>query len=301
MLSQLLLRGHAMHPTLQRLLASGPVITDGAWGTQMQHMGLQPGQCPDAWNLTNPDKVQQIARSYVEAGSQVILTNTFGANRFVLARHAAVERLAEINRAGVEISRRAASGRAAVFASMGPSGVMLVLGTVTAEQLQQAFLEQAQAIAGAGADGIVIETMSDLQEAALAVTAARQTGLPVVACMSFDSGPGKDRTMMGVTPEQAAEKLANAGADVIGANCGQGIEGYVSICRRLRSATELPVWIKPNAGLPELVDGVTVYRQTPEQFAAYLPELFAAGASFVGGCCGTTPEFIKAIRAVLRT
>ena len=289
-----------MHPTIERLLASGPVITDGAWGTQMQRMGLQPGKCPDAWNLTNPDKVQQIAASYVEAGSQVILTNTFGANRFVLARHTAVERLAEINRAGVEISRRAASGRAAVFASMGPSGVMLVLGSVTAEQLQQAFLEQAQAIAGAGADGIVIETMSDLQEAALAVTAARQTGLPVVACMSFDSGPGKDRTMMGVTPEQAAEKLADAGADVIGANCGQGIEGYVNICRRLRSATELPIWIKPNAGLPELVDGVTVYRQTPEQFAAHVPDLLAAGASFVGGCCGTTPQFIRAIGAVLR-
>jgi len=288
-----------MHPTIERLLASGPVITDGAWGTQMQRMGLQPGKCPDAWNLTNPDKVQQIAASYVEAGSQVILTNTFGANRFVLARHTAVERLAEINRAGVEISRRAASGRAAVFASMGPSGVMLVLGSVTAEQLQQAFLEQAQAIAGAGADGIVIETMSDLQEAALAVTAARQTGLPVVACMSFDSGPGKDRTMMGVTPEQAAEKLAEAGADVIGANCGQGIEGYVNICRRLRSATQLPIWIKPNAGLPELVDGVTVYRQTPEQFAAHVPDLLAAGASFVGGCCGTTPQFITAIRGVL--
>ena len=289
-----------MHPTIERLLASGPVITDGAWGTQMQRMGLQPGKCPDAWNLTNPDKVQQIAASYVEAGSQVILTNTFGANRFVLARHTAVERLAEINRAGVEISRRAASGRAAVFASMGPSGVMLVLGSVTAEQLQQAFLEQAQAIAGAGADGIVIETMSDLQEAALAVTAARQTGLPVVACMSFDSGPGKDRTMMGVTPEQAAERLAEAGADVIGANCGQGIEGYVNICRRLRSATQLPIWIKPNAGLPELVDGVTVYRQTPEQFAAHVPDLLAAGASFVGGCCGTTPQFIRAIGAVLR-
>ncbi len=288
-----------MHPTIRQLLDSGPVTTDGAWGTQMHHMGLQPGQCPDAWNLTNPDKVQQIAASYVEAGSQVILTNTFGANRFVLARHNAVDKLVAINRAGVEISRRAAGGRAAVFASVGPSGVMLMLGAVKPEQLHDAFLEQAQAIAGAMADGIVIETMSDLQEAVLAVKAAKQTGLPVVACMSFDSGPAKDRTMMGVTPEQAAQQLAAAGADCIGANCGQGIEGYVNICRRLRAATELPIWIKPNAGLPELVNGTTVYKQTPEQFAAHVPELLAAGASFVGGCCGTTPDFIKAIRVAL--
>ena len=137
--------------------------------------------------------------------------------------------------------------------------------------------------------------MSDPAEASLAVAAAHATGLPVVACMTFDSGAKKDRTMMGATPEQAAEQLAAAGADVIGSNCGQGIAGMVEVCRRLHAATDRPIWIKANAGLPENVDGKTVYRQTPAEFAAYVPQLVEAGASFIGGCCGTTPEFIRAV------
>ena len=145
--------------------------------------------------------------------------------------------------------------------------------------MKAAFAEQAQAIADAGADGIVIETMSDPAEAALAVAAAHETGLPVVACMTFDSGAKQDRTMMGTTPEQAAEQLAAAGADVIGSNCGQGIAGMVEVCRRLHAATDRPIWIKANAGLPEIVDGQTVYRQTPAEFAAYVPQLLEAGAS----------------------
>ena len=289
-----------MHKTIERLAAGGPVVTDGAWGTQLQQRGLAVGACPDAWNLTQPEKVAEVARAYVEAGSQVVLTNTFGANRFVLARHGLAEKVAEINRAGVEISRRAADGRAKVFASIGPSGVMLMMGKVSEAELQAAFAAQAEAIAEAGADAVVVETMSDPAEARLAVAAARAAGLPVVACMTFDSGPNKDRTMMGTTPEQAAQELTAAGADVIGANCGQGIAGFVEICRRLHAATDGPVWIKPNAGLPELVDGRTVYRQTPEQFAAYVPQLVAAGAGFIGGCCGSTPEFIKAVRERLR-
>jgi len=289
-----------MHETIERLTAGGPVVTDGAWGTQLQQRGLAVGGCPDAWNLTEPEKVEEVARAYVQAGSQVILTNTFGANRFVLARHKLDDKVAEINRAGVEISRRAADGRAKVFASIGPSGVMLMMGKVSEAELQAAFAAQAEAMAEAGADGIVVETMADPAEARLAVAAGRATGLPVVACMTFDSGPSKDRTMMGTTPEQAARELTSAGADVIGANCGQGIAGFVEICRRLYAATNGPVWIKPNAGLPELVDGRTVYRQTPEQFAAYVPQLVEAGAGFVGGCCGTTPEFIRAVRERLR-
>ena len=187
-----------------------------------------------------------------------------------------------------------------VFASIGPSGVMLMMGQVSEDDLQAAFAEQAQAIADAGADGIVIETMSDPAEAALAVAAAHETGLPVVACMTFDSGAKKDRTMMGATPEQAAEQLTAAGADVIGSNCGQGIAGMVEVCRRLHAATDRPIWIKANAGLPEMVDGKTVYRQTPAEFAAYVPQLVEAGASFIGGCCGTTPEFIRAVAEKLK-
>ncbi|MCE5267197.1 MAG: homocysteine S-methyltransferase family protein [Planctomycetaceae bacterium] len=289
-----------MHPTIAKLISNGPVVTDGAWGTQLQARGLPVGACPDAWNLSEPEKVEQVARAYVDAGSQVILTNTFGANRFALARHALVDQAAEINRRGVEISRRAAADRAAVFASMGPSGVMLMLGQVSADDLKAAFAEQAQAMADAAADGIVIETMSDPAEAALAVAAAHETGLPVVACMTFGSGAKKDRTMMGTTPEQAAEQLTAAGADVIGTNCGQGIASMIEICHRLRAATDRPIWIKANAGLPEIVDGETVYRQTPTEFAAHVPALLSAGALFLGGCCGTTPAFIRTVAEGLK-
>ncbi len=289
-----------MHPTIAKLTSTGPAVTDGAWGTQLYQRGLLPGTCTDAWNLTQPEKVEEVARAYIEAGSQVILTNTFGANRFVLARHGLADKAAEINRAGVAISRRAASGRAMVFASMGPTGVMLMMGQVSEDEVKAAFAEQVRAIAEAGADGVVIETMSDPVEAALATAAARETGLPVAACMTFDSGAKKDRTMMGATPEQAAEQLIAAGADVIGSNCGHGIAGMVEVCRRLRAAADRPIWIKANAGLPENVDGKTVYRQTPAEFAAYVPQLVEAGASFLGGCCGTTPEFIRAMAERLR-
>lgn len=289
-----------MHRLIEELTAAGPVITDGAWGTQLQQRGLEVGACPDAWNLTHPDRVEEVARAYVDAGSQVILTNTFGANRFILAKHHLADQVADINRAGVEISRRAAQDRARVFASIGPSGVMLIMGEVSAEELREAFAVQARAIADAGADAIVIETMSDLAEAKLAVEAARETGLPVVACMTFDTGKNRDRTMMGHTPEQAAEELTAAGADVIGSNCGQGIEGFHEICRRLHAATERPIWIKANAGLPEIVNGQTTYAMTPHKFALHVPALVEAGASFVGGCCGTAPEFIRAVRDVLQ-
>jgi 5-methyltetrahydrofolate--homocysteine methyltransferase len=285
-----------MHETIKTLLAPGPIATDGAWGTQLQSRGLPVGACPDAWSLTQPELVGQVARAYVEAGSRVILTNTFGANRFVLGRHGLTEKVAEINRAGVEISRRATVDYdAKVFASMGPSGLVLMMGQVSEPDLKVAFAQQARALAEAGADGLVIETMSDPAEAALAVAAARETGLPVVACMTFGSGAKQDRSMMGTTPEQAAEQLTAAGADVIGSNCGHGIASMIEVCRRLHAATDRPIWIKANAGLPEMVDGSVVYRQTPAEFAAYVPQLIAAGASFIGGCCGTTPEFIRAV------
>jgi len=290
----------AMHPVIQQLVARGPVITDGAWGTELQARGLGLGDFPDAWNLTHPDRVGEVARAYVEAGSQVILTNTFGANRIRLAEQAALDRLSEINARGVEISQKAAGGHARVFASIGPTGKLLMSGEVTAEELRAAFAEQAQALAQARPDGLVVETMSDLEEAKLAVSAARETGLPVVACMVFDSGKDKDRTMMGTTPEQAARALTEAGADVVGANCGQGISGFISICRRLRSATDRPVWIKANAGLPVMVDGRAKYNATPDEFAGYIPGLIQAGASFVGGCCGTRPDFIAAISRCLK-
>ena len=294
-----------MHATIEKLIAAGPVVTDGAWGTQLQARGLAIGEFPDTWNLSHPERVSEVARAYVNAGSRVILTNTFGANRIRLAENSLADRVVEINRRGVELSRAAAAGRAAVFASMGPVGRLLLSAEITPAEIQSAFEEQAAALAQGGADALVVETMSDLEEAKLAVAAARMTGLPVVACMVFDSGKILDRTMMGTTPEQAAQALTTVGADVIGANCGQGIGGFLPICRRLRAATDRLIWIKPNAGLPQLVDGRAVYAGTPDDFAGQVPALIAAGANFIGGCCGTRPDFIAAIcrrlRAELRT
>jgi 5-methyltetrahydrofolate--homocysteine methyltransferase len=283
---------------MPEILAQTPVLTDGAWGTQLQTQGLPIGGCPDAWNLCHPDRVEAVARAYAEAGSRVLLTNTFGANRMALARHGLEGEVAAINRAGVAASRRAAGTEAQVFASMGPTGVMLASGEVSAEELRAAFAEQAQALAEAGADAIVIETMSDLLEAELAVAAASETGLPVVACMAFGAGRAGERTMMGVTPEQAAEALGAAGAAVIGANCGNGAAELLPVCRRLRAATDRPLWMKPNAGLPELTHGPApsvTYRTTPEQFAENAAALVEAGADFIGGCCGTGPAFIRAL------
>ncbi|MFB3779216.1 MAG: homocysteine S-methyltransferase family protein [Bryobacteraceae bacterium] len=289
-----------MNELIERLKKDAPILTDGAWGSLFLASGLAPGELGDAWNLTHPERVEAVPSAYVEAGSQTILTNTFSCNRITLKKHGLADRIVELNRAGVEISRRAAAGRALVFASLGPTGRLLVTGEVTREELVDVFDEQAGILAAAGPDALVLETMADLEEAKVAVEACRKTGLPVVACMVYDSGRNRDRTMMGVTPEQAAAGLTEAGADVIGANCGQGIPGYVSICRRLRAVTSLPLWMKPNAGLPELVDGRTVYRISPEEFASYVPALVEAGAMFVGGCCGTTPEFIRAVASKIR-
>jgi len=290
-----------MIDTIERLISEAPVVTDGAWGSLFLASGLDPGELGDAWNVTHPERVEAVPRAYVEAGSRIILTNTFRSNRITLEAHGLAGKIREINRAGVEISRRAAAGRgASVFASIGPTGKLLVTGEINREQLLAVYLEQVEILASAGADAIVIETMSDLEEAKAAVEASRKTGLPVVACIVFDSGKNKDRTMMGVTPEQAAEGLTEAGADVVGANCGQGITGLISICRRLRAATDRPLWIKPNAGLPELVNGRTVYRTNPDEFAGHVPALVEAGAAFVGGCCGTTPDFIRAVARKIR-
>jgi len=285
---------------LRQDLPPGPVITDGAWGTQLQTLGLGAGECPDAWNLTHADRVETVARAYVEAGSQVILTNTFGANRLRLAAHGLGDQTAEINRAGARISRRAAGQHVKVFASIGPTGKLLATGETNEAELRAVFEEQAGALAAEGVDALLLETFADLDEIRAAMAAAKATGLPVVASLVFGSGPARDRTMMGTTPEQAAAAVIAAGADAVGANCGNGIDGYIPICRRLRAATDRPLWLKANAGLPEIVDGRPVYRTSPEYFAARTLDLVKAGATFVGGCCGTTPAFITAIKQALQ-
>ena len=288
-----------MHPLIKSLVSSGSVVTDGSWGTQMQKRGLKRGECPDSWNLKHPERVLEVAQQYVNAGSQIILTNTFGGSRLTLKKYNLDNETVDINTAGVEISKKAAGDRAYVFASIGPTGLMLVTRETTAEELQNVFEEQATAQARAGADGLIVETMIDVTEARIAATAAKQTGLPVIVSMVYDSGENKDRTMMGNSPEEVVEELTGVGVDGIGANCGQGIEAFLPICARLRQATDLPLWMKPNAGLPELIDDKAVFRATAQEFVQYVPKMIQAGAGFIGGCCGTDQVFVKAIRETI--
>lgn len=279
------------------MVSGGLVLADGAWGTELQKRGLALGEPADLWNLTRPGEVEAVARSYVEAGSRVILTNTFRSNPVALAAYGGAEKAAEINRRGVELSRAAAAGAGAyVFASMGPIGKVLSAGEIEPEAVTAAFRLQAEALAEGGADALLIEALGDPEEARLAIRAAWPTGLPIVVSFAFFSGKKKDRTMMGATPEQAARVAVEEGAAAVGANCGDGPDAFVAIARRLKAAAgDLPVWIKPNAGLPVMDGGRATYAMTPEEFARFLPDLVAAGAAFLGGCCGTGPEFIRAL------
>lgn len=277
-------------------LAAGLMISDGAWGTQLQARGLAPGTNPDTWNLTHPEKVEEVARAYADAGSQIILTNTFRANAIAMPELSASD-LDAINREGVALSKKGATDRALVFASIGPIGKILMSGEVAPEQVSAAFAAQAESLAAGGADALLIETMSDIEEARLAVVAAKQTGLPVLLSFAFDTGKNKDRTMMGSTPEAVAEAMVAAGADAVGANCGVGVELSVTICERLHAACGLPIWMKPNAGLPKLEGTSIHYETSAEYFASHFAALRDAGASFVGSCCGSTPDFIRALIA----
>jgi methionine synthase I (cobalamin-dependent) len=282
-------------------LEGGPLLADGAWGTELQRMGLPPGACPDEWNLTHAKAVGSVARSYREAGSRIVLTNTFRANRIALADYGLADRVSEINRAGVEISRANAPG-ALVFASIGPCGKLLATGDIGEQAIAEAFAEQASALAQGGPDALLIETMSDPEEARIAVRAARATSLPVIVSFAFDTGRSRDRTMTGATPERCAAVALEEAADAVGANCGIGMEQALPLCRRLREASGLPVWIKPNAGLPVArADDSISYEVTPEAFAAHAPALVEAGAAFIGGCCGTDPRFVRALSAILRS
>lgn len=290
-----------MHTTIATVLGKKrPVILDGAWGTQLQSQGLAPGESPDKWNLEYPDRIERVARSYVDAGSQIILTNTFGANRLMLEKHGIADQCEAINRAGVEISRRAVAGtESLVFASVGPSGRMLLMKQTTPEELETVFTQQCEAIAAAGADGIVLETFCDIAEILCAIRAAKKTGLPVVGSLVFDTGKQKDRTMMGQTPEQVAKALEEAGVDVLASNCGQGIDGFLKIAQRYKAASTLPVWIKGNAGLPIMEGDSIHYPFGPKEFGEYVIPLLEVGIDFLGGCCGTTPAHITEIKRLL--
>lgn len=278
---------------------TGVLLADGAMGTQIQSAGLPAVLCPEEYNISHPEVIERIHRSYVEAGSRLILTNTFGCSGFKL-RRAGVGggQMEELIAAACRVALRAAGDDAAVAGDIGPSGeVMEPFGDTPAADLRSDFARQARALADHGADLIIIETVMDLNEMRLAVETVRETTtLAVIASMAFgESG----RTTFGNSVEECGRALAELGVSVLGANCMMGIEHYPAIVRAYRSVSELPVMAQPNAGQPETREGKVVYRETPETMAARLPALVDAGASIIGGCCGTSPETIRRFREVL--
>ncbi len=286
--------------TIVATLQTGRIlVSDGAWGTFLQKKGMKPGECPELWNLEHAADVEAIGRSYIEAGADMIESDSFGGTSFKLKHFGLDRRVAEINEAAARISRRAAGPDKWVIASVGPTGELLAMGDVTEEQLSDSFTEQAVALAKGGADALCIETMSAVDEAVLATRAARQhTTCEVICTFTFEQTVRGDyRTMMGVSPTDAARACLEAGAQIIGTNCGNGMERMVEIVREMRAAApQAPILVHANAGLPKNVNGADTFPDTPADMARLVPALVAAGANIIGGCCGTTPAHIAAIR-----
>ncbi len=284
-------------------------LLDGAMGTQLIARGIEVGKCNDYLNVESPDVVSDIHRSYVEAGSDAVVTNTFGANRYALGRHGFAEETIKINKAGAQIARRAAGEEKYVLGDIGPSGDFLEpLGGLKPEELKEAFAQQAEALLAGGVDGFIIETMTALEEVAVAIEAVKSVGggVPVLASMSFDRAGDDFKTMMGVDVEAAVAKIVSSGVDAVGFNCGtisldeyaELVEKFVSAVRAL--SADVIVYAEPNAGKPELVEDQAVYKVSPEDFAAAVEKIHSRGVNIVGGCCGTGPGHIKAVAMKLK-
>lgn len=291
-----------MKKLMERVTAGQVLISDGATGTYLQAHGLEPGGCPEQMNASHPQLVRRIAAEYFEAGSDMVETNSFGGNRYMLDKYGHGDRVEELNRVAAEHARTAAPNGGFVLGSIGPTGEFLKPnGTASEDQMYEVFCEQARGLAAGGVDGFCVETMSDFGETELALRAAKEsTGLPVAATMTFDRGPRGYFTMMGLTPASAAEKLSEAGADIVGSNCGIAIEQMIEIIAKMRSATDKPLLAHVNAGIPKIENGRIVYPDTPEHMAQQYRKLVDAGADIVGGCCGTGPDHIRAIARTLK-
>ncbi len=290
--------------SLKERIKQGLFLLDGAMGTQLIARGIEVGKCNDYLNIESADIVLDVHRSYLQAGSDAVLTNTFGANKYALARHGLAEEAARINEAGGQIARRAAGDERYVLGDIGPSGDFLQpLGNLKPEELRATFAEQAKALLAGGADGFIIETMTALDEVTIAVEAVKSvgSGLPVFASMAFDRAGDDFKTMMGVDVEAAVSKTVSLGVDVVGFNCGTlSLDEYVELAEEFVSAAravsdDVVVYAEPNAGKPELVDGKAVYKVSPGDFADAAAKIRATGVTIIGGCCGTGPEHIAAV------
>lgn len=295
-----------MEALLERIKKGEILIGDGAMGSLLMARAkdLIKGKSPEFINLSRTDILEEVASLYLEAGADIVQTNTFGGSPLKLSDYALDDKTEEINRAAVLAVKKIVGGRAYVSASCGPSGRMLKpYGNTEPEEMYESFLRQLKVLIDAGADIICVETMTDVQEAILAVKAAKSISpsTPVMATMTFDKTPRGFFTMMGVTIEKAAKELEAAGADIVGSNCGNGIENMILIAREFKKFTALPVIIQSNAGLPEVKDDGVIYPETPEFMAEKSKELAAAGVSIIGGCCGTTPEHIRVIGETIRS
>jgi 5-methyltetrahydrofolate--homocysteine methyltransferase len=284
-------------------LQEGVFLFDGGIGTQLQARGLGAGEAPESWNVDHPELVKEIHRDYVTVGAQAVTTNSFGGSKYKLEKVGLTDRVYQINFQAAAIARDAVAGKALVAGSVGPTGEFLEpLGAIKPEAMRENFRLQIKALLDGGADLIIVETMSDLEEAVLAVRAVRELGdFPVIGSMTFNPVKQGYRTMMGIDIPSAVERLLDEGADVVGSNCGNGIEDFIGIVNEMRQATDRPILAEANAGLPELVEGKTVFKETPEMMASKLPLLLEAGADIVGGCCGTTPEHIARFLKVLES
>ncbi len=291
--------------TLFERVAQGEIlISDGAMGTFLHARGMAPGECPESWCVSHADIVRNIAESYAAAGSDIVETNSFGGTSFKLKAYGLADQAAIINRAAARLAKEAIAGRGYVAASVGPTGQIVEEegGNVTAAQLYESFKEQVIALAEGGADAICVETMWSVYEAAQAIRAVKEnTPLPAICTFTFEPGVKGFRTTMGVKPDRAVRAALDAGADMVGANCGNGIANMIEITRQMRAtAPQAPILIHANAGLPVVENGETVFKETPEYMASRVAELIAAGANVIGGCCGTNPNHIAAMAAEVR-
>jgi len=288
---------------ISEIIKSGKVlVSDGAWGTYLFKKGLKTGDCPELWNLTNRDDVLCIAQSYIDAGSDIIETNSFGASSFKLRQYNLESRIDEINQIAAEISRQAAGNEKFVMGSIGPTGKFLMMGDVTQEELYESFKKQAVAFERGGANAVCIETFYALDEAEQAIKAVKEnTELEVICTFTFDkTNDGAYKSLMGVSPQQMTEALIICGADIIGANCSVGYEAMITITKNIREVSkEIPILVQANAGMPKIENANLIYSETPEFIKEYIPKIIDAGANIIGGCCGTTPEHIRVIKKIV--